>query len=154
MKTYSLGLVAQLRLRLRIHLQCGRPGFNPQVGKIPWKRERLLILILWPRKFHGFYSLWVSKSRTWLSYFHHAYSIISKTVALRYVILIIIFIWVVFFGEKFGQEEYLVLWAFQKFCLLKHILLFRWRKKNYFPSSLLGSQLGLCNQRQSNKKKA
>ena len=25
----------------RTHLQCGRPGFNPWVGKIPWKRERL-----------------------------------------------------------------------------------------------------------------
>ena len=25
----------------RIHLQCGRPGFNPWIGKIPWRRERL-----------------------------------------------------------------------------------------------------------------
>ena len=25
----------------RIRLQCGRPGFNPWVGKIPWRRERL-----------------------------------------------------------------------------------------------------------------
>ena len=25
----------------RIHLQCGRPGFNPWVGKITWRRERL-----------------------------------------------------------------------------------------------------------------
>ena len=22
----------------RIHLQCGRPGFNPRVGKVPWRR--------------------------------------------------------------------------------------------------------------------
>ena len=22
-------------------MQCGRPGFDPRVGKIPWKRERL-----------------------------------------------------------------------------------------------------------------
>ena len=28
-------LVAQ---RLKIHLQCGRPGFDPWVGKIPWRR--------------------------------------------------------------------------------------------------------------------
>ena len=27
-------LVAQL---VKNHLQCGRPGFNPRVGKIPWK---------------------------------------------------------------------------------------------------------------------
>ena len=25
----------------RLCLQCGRPGFNPWVGKIPWRRERL-----------------------------------------------------------------------------------------------------------------
>ena len=24
--------------RQRIHLQCGRPGFNPRAGKIPWRR--------------------------------------------------------------------------------------------------------------------
>ena len=35
---YSLGasLVAQM---VKIHLQCRRPGFNPWVGKIPWRRE-------------------------------------------------------------------------------------------------------------------
>ena len=30
-------LVAQL---VKIHLQCRRPGFNPWVGKIPWRRAR------------------------------------------------------------------------------------------------------------------
>ena len=25
----------------RICLQCGRPGFDPRVGRIPWRRERL-----------------------------------------------------------------------------------------------------------------
>ena len=25
----------------RIHLQCGRPGFNPWVGKIPWRKDSL-----------------------------------------------------------------------------------------------------------------
>ena len=33
---YWASLVAQL---IRIHLQCGKPGFNPWVGKIPWRRE-------------------------------------------------------------------------------------------------------------------
>ena len=31
-------LVVQL---VRIYLQCGRPGFNPWVRKIPWRREKL-----------------------------------------------------------------------------------------------------------------
>ena len=36
--------------------QCRRPGFNPWVGKIPWRRERLPTPVLWPREFHGLYS--------------------------------------------------------------------------------------------------
>ena len=40
-------------LILRICLQCGRPGFDPWVGKIPWRRERLPTPIFWPREFHG-----------------------------------------------------------------------------------------------------
>ena len=32
---------------LRICLQCGRPGFSPLVGKIPWRRERISTSVLW-----------------------------------------------------------------------------------------------------------
>ena len=45
----------------RICLQCGRPGFNPWVGKIPWRRERQPIPVFWPEKFHGLYSPWGRK---------------------------------------------------------------------------------------------
>ena len=31
----------------RICLQCGRSGFNSWVGKIPWRRERLLTPLFW-----------------------------------------------------------------------------------------------------------
>ena len=37
-------------------LQCSRPGFNPWVGKIPWRRERLPTPVFWPGEFHGLYS--------------------------------------------------------------------------------------------------
>ena len=30
---------------------------NPWVGNIPWRREWLLILVFWPREFHGQMSL-------------------------------------------------------------------------------------------------
>jgi len=33
---------------LRIRPQCGRPGFNPWVRKIPWRRERLPTPVIWP----------------------------------------------------------------------------------------------------------
>ena len=35
----------------RICLQCGRPGFDPWVGKIPWRRERLPTPVFWPGEF-------------------------------------------------------------------------------------------------------
>ena len=52
----------------RIRLQCGRPGFNPWVGKIPWRRERLPTPVFWPGEFHGLYG--VEESQTQLSDFH------------------------------------------------------------------------------------
>ena len=45
----------------RICLQCRRPGFDPWVGKIPWRRERLPTPVFWPREFHGLYRPWVHK---------------------------------------------------------------------------------------------
>ena len=33
-----------------------RPGFNPWVVKIPWRRERLPTPAFWPGEFHGLYS--------------------------------------------------------------------------------------------------
>ena len=51
-------------------LQCGRPGFNPWVGKIPWRRERLPTPVFWPGDFHGLYSPWNGKESDmteWLS---------------------------------------------------------------------------------------
>ena len=33
------------------------PGFNPWVGKIPWRREQLPTLVHWPGEFHGQRSL-------------------------------------------------------------------------------------------------
>ena len=62
-KVYSLqyswaSLVAQL---VKILLQCGRPGFDPWVGKILWRREKLPFPVFWPGAFHGLYSPWGCK---------------------------------------------------------------------------------------------
>ena len=37
-----------------------RPGFNPRVGTIPWRRERPPTPVFWPGEFHGLYSPWGS----------------------------------------------------------------------------------------------
>ena len=56
--------------RQRICLQCRRPGFNPWVGKIPWRKERLPTPVFWPGESHGLCSPWVAQSRTWWSDSH------------------------------------------------------------------------------------
>ena len=38
-------------------LQCGRPGFNPWVGKIPWRREWQPTPVFLPGESHGWRSL-------------------------------------------------------------------------------------------------
>ena len=45
----------------RNHLQCGRPGFDLWVGKIPWRRERLPTPVFWPGEFHRPYNPWGCK---------------------------------------------------------------------------------------------
>ena len=34
-------------------LQCGRPWFDPWVGKIPWRREQVPTPVFWPGESHG-----------------------------------------------------------------------------------------------------
>ena len=65
---------------LRIRLQYGRPRFNPWVGKIPWRQERLPTPIFWPGEFHGLYCSWgrkesdttepLSLSLSWMEVLH------------------------------------------------------------------------------------
>ena len=38
-----------------------RPGFNPWVGKVPWRRKRLPTPIFWPGEFQALYSSWGHK---------------------------------------------------------------------------------------------
>ena len=38
-----------------------RHGFDPWVGKIPWRREQLPTQVFWPRESHGLYSAWDCK---------------------------------------------------------------------------------------------
>ena len=54
--TYDRGasLVAQM---VRICLQCGRPGFDPQVGKIPWRRAWQPTPVFCPGESPGWRSL-------------------------------------------------------------------------------------------------
>ena len=47
-----------------------RHGFEPKVGKIPWRRAWQHTPVFWPEEFHGLYIHGVTKSWTQLSDFH------------------------------------------------------------------------------------
>ena len=62
---FSISLMTQLVM------QCGRPEFEPWVGEIPWKGERLPTSVFWPGEFHGLYIHGVAESdpTEWFSLF-------------------------------------------------------------------------------------
>ena len=43
---------------MSIFLQCGTPGFDLWVEKIPWRREGVPTPVFWPREFHEQRGLW------------------------------------------------------------------------------------------------
>ena len=50
----------------------GDPSLIPGLGRFPWRRERLLTAVFWPRGFHRLYSPWGCKesdTTEWLSLF-------------------------------------------------------------------------------------
>ena len=47
-----------------------RPGFNPWVGKIPWRREQLPTPVFWPGEFHDCTFHGVARRWTRMSNFH------------------------------------------------------------------------------------
>ena len=62
---------ASLRAQLvKNRLQCGRPGLDPWVGKIPQRREGLPTPGFWPRESHGLYSPWGRKESDTTEHFH------------------------------------------------------------------------------------
>ena len=84
---------------VRICLQCRRPGLNPWVGKIPWKRKWQLTPIFLPRESHGQRSLashnpWgrkESETTEWLTHHHH-HQIVDQVSELI-LLGLIIFLW-------------------------------------------------------------
>ena len=61
----------------RTCLQCGRPGLDPWVGKIPWRREWLPTLVLLPAESHE------QKSLVGYSPWGHRESDTAETLSMR-----------------------------------------------------------------------
>ena len=53
---FGASLVAQLVKKKSAGNTGDSLGFNPWVGKIPWRRERLPTPVFWPGELHGLYS--------------------------------------------------------------------------------------------------
>ena len=100
------------------------PGFDPWIGKIPWKRERLLTPVFSPGEFHGLYSPWGCKES-------------DMTEWLSLLCLIIEFLsWMV--GEFCPSMDFLA-WFHE--CWYVSIVI--WLKK-FFETSLSEGQLVVC----------
>ena len=54
--SFSVWIISLSLIPSIICLQCGRPGFNPWVGKIPWRRGWLPTPVFYPGESHGLYS--------------------------------------------------------------------------------------------------
>ena len=85
---YFLGIPWWLRW-YSICLQCGRQGFNPQVGKIPWRRKWQPTPVPSPRKFHGWrslvgYSPWGRKELDTTERLHLARCFLTSYIAVPY----------------------------------------------------------------------
>ena len=57
------------------------------VGKIPWRRERLLIPVLWPGEFHGLCSPWGCKESDMAEQLSLSLTIRKVNVCISYKIL-------------------------------------------------------------------
>ena len=58
--------------------------FNPWVGKIPWRRDRLPTPVSWPGEFHGLYSPWGRKESDTTEQLNHHPSALDTTEQLNH----------------------------------------------------------------------
>ena len=70
-------------------MRCRRPGLDPWVGKIPWRRERLPNPVFWPGEFHGLYTPWGCKESDTTFFDFHFPNNLSRIIPLITVNLIL-----------------------------------------------------------------
>ena len=63
----------QIPSKVKTNSQLEQPGFDPWVGKIPWRRERLPTPVFWPGEFHGLYSCKECQTKRSNFHFHSIY---------------------------------------------------------------------------------
>ena len=97
MKNFITLTIYVFKIIYNIYILCGRPGFNPWVRKIPWKRKCQPSPVFLPGEFHGQrslagYSPWGLKELDMTEWLHFL-SFIIYTYNNCYYIYIYINIW-------------------------------------------------------------
>ena len=98
--------------QLSVCLQCGRPGFDPWVGKIPWRRKWQSTPVLLPGKSHGQrslvgYSPWGRKESDTTERLHFHFLFVKYIQILTYLSNFAIFI--SFWSESFIHDIFIYL---------------------------------------------
>ena len=69
------GAIAFSGGQVLLKTECRRPMFDPWVGKILWRRERLPTPVSWPGEFHGLYGPWAHKESDMTERLHFHFSL-------------------------------------------------------------------------------
>ena len=90
------------------------PGFDPWVGKIPWRRERLPTPVFWPGEFHGLYSTWGRKesdTTEWLSLslFREAKKNLNFSVLIFFIQITLCYSFCYSFHQSCAYERHFIL---------------------------------------------
>ena len=112
---YHPGLPWWLRQE-RIRLQCGRPGFDLWVGKIPWRRAKQPTPVFLPGESHGQrrlagYSPWATKSWIWLSEYAQCFINNCKVNIKRICLFNFMIVWKGIHSIKGIKQQVIFLWS-------------------------------------------
>ena len=89
-------------------LQCRRPEFDPWVGKIPWRKERIPTPVLLPAEFHGQrsllgYSPWDHKDSDMTDWLQHIHALTHTHIYFNTSVSLLIFDYIFMILEQAGE---------------------------------------------------
>ena len=96
-------------------LLCRRPGLDPWVGKIPWRKVRLPTPVFWPGEFHGLYSPWGRKKSDMIEW-------LSVSLWFSCLVYILPFLMAKFFKIVTDVESEVLFWNKQNYAALLPLL--------------------------------
>ena len=95
-------------------------GFNPWIGKIPWRRERLPTPVFWPGEFHGLYSSWAHKESDVTEWLSLHFIVLLACLCLVFEFCTILWLSIIYLTSVFPQLENINFkcWVFNPFTFI------------------------------------